>query len=39
MFTGLLREETERLGLPAIEVGTGMTEGDLAARVPQMLAF
>ena len=37
MFTSLLREEIERLELPAIEVGTGMTEGDLAERVSQML--
>jgi hypothetical protein len=33
MFTGRLREETRRLGLPAVEVGTRLTEDDLTARV------
>ena len=33
MFTGILREETARLDLPAIEVDAGMTEDDLARRV------
>lgn len=35
LFTGLLREETKRLGLPAIEVDTAMTEGDLTERVAE----
>ena len=33
MFTERLKEETERLDLPAIEVDTTMTEGDLDERV------
>jgi len=33
MFTDMLREETTRLGLLAIEVDTTMTEDDLAQRV------
>jgi hypothetical protein len=33
LFTGRLREETNRLGLRAIEVDTTMTEDDLADRV------
>jgi len=33
MFTDVLREETARLGLPAIEVDTTMTEEDLHERV------
>ncbi|MFB7549860.1 hypothetical protein [Streptomyces sp. NPDC056154] len=33
LFTGRLREETERLRLRTIEVGTAMTEDDLAERV------
>lgn len=33
MFTDLLREETARLELPAIEVDIRMTEADLAKRV------
>jgi hypothetical protein len=33
MFTDILREETARLGLPAIEVDTTMTEHDLATQV------
>lgn len=35
MFVERLREETERLGLCAIEVDTTMTEDDLAARVTE----
>lgn len=37
MFTDLLREETVRLELPAIEVDTTMTEDDLARRVTEVL--
>jgi hypothetical protein len=33
MFTERLKEETERLDLPAIEVDTTMTEDDLDERV------
>ncbi|MFF1839048.1 hypothetical protein ACFVXE_33445 [Streptomyces sp. NPDC058231] len=33
MFTDRIREETERLGLRTVEVGTTMTEDDLAERV------
>ena len=33
LFTGLLCEETKRLELPAIEVGTAMTKDDLTERV------
>ena len=33
MFTDLLREETDRLQLPAIEIDATMTEDELAARV------
>ncbi|HYN96132.1 MAG TPA: hypothetical protein VES42_19990 [Pilimelia sp.] len=33
MFTERLREEANQLGLPVIEVGTGVTEDDLAERV------
>ena len=33
MFTGILREETSRLELPAIEVDTSTTEDDLVRRV------
>jgi 2-phosphoglycerate kinase len=36
MFTDILREETARLGLPAIEVDTAMTEDDLAKRVTDL---
>ncbi len=36
MFTDLLREETARLNLPAIEVHVTMTEDDLAQRVTQV---
>jgi GrpB-like predicted nucleotidyltransferase (UPF0157 family)/cytidylate kinase len=38
MFTNVLREETSRLGLPAIEVDTTMTEDDLARRVTDLFA-
>ena len=33
MFTDILREETTRLDLPAIEVDVTMTEDDLVKRV------
>jgi hypothetical protein len=33
MFTDIFREETARLGLPAVVVGTTTTEDDLAGRV------
>lgn len=33
MFTDILREETARLEVPAIEVNATMTEDDLAKRV------
>jgi 2-phosphoglycerate kinase len=33
LFTDLLRAETKRLELPAIEIGSPMTEDDLAGRV------
>lgn len=39
MFTEVLREETTRLGLPAIEVDGTMTEDDLAARVTDALGL
>lgn len=35
MFTGLLREETKRLELPAIEIDALMTEDDLAEQVTE----
>jgi hypothetical protein len=35
MFTEILREETARLGLPAIEVDATTTEDDLARRVTE----
>lgn len=35
MFTDTLREETARLGLPAVEVDAAMTEDDLARRVTE----
>ncbi|MDQ3745962.1 MAG: hypothetical protein M3444_16430 [Acidobacteriota bacterium] len=35
MFTDILREETARLGLPAIEVDATTTEDDLARRVTE----
>ena len=37
MLTDVLREETARLGLPAIEVDTATTEGNLAERVVDVL--
>lgn len=39
MFTGALREETARLGLPAVEVDGAMTEDDLAARVTEVFGL
>jgi hypothetical protein len=39
MFTELLAEETKRLHLPAIEIGTTMTEEDLAERVTETLGL
>jgi shikimate kinase len=39
MFTEILREETARLGLNAIEVDTEMTEDDLVRRVTEVLGF
>jgi len=39
MFTDILREETARLGLPAIEVDTTMTEDDLVQRVTELFEF
>jgi hypothetical protein len=39
MFTDTLREETARLGLPAIEVGTTTTEDDLAGRVAEVFGL
>ena len=39
MFTDILREETARLGLHAIEVDTTTTEDDLAAQVMDMFAL
>jgi 2-phosphoglycerate kinase len=35
MFTDLLREETERLDVPAIDIDTGMTEEDLVRLVTE----
>jgi 2-phosphoglycerate kinase len=37
MFTDRLAAETERLGLPAIQVDTGMSEDELAVRVAKIL--
>ena len=37
MFTDILREETARLGLQAIEVDSRMTEDDLVMRVMEVL--
>jgi 2-phosphoglycerate kinase len=39
MFTGLLREETKRLELPAIQVDTTMTEDDLTERVTEVFGL
>lgn len=39
MFTDLLREETARLELPAIEVDGAMTEDDLSKRVTDVFGL
>ncbi len=39
MFTDILREETARLALPAIEVDATMTEDDLAKRVTEVFGL
>jgi 2-phosphoglycerate kinase len=39
MFTDLLREETKRLELPAIEIGTTMTEDDLTEQVTEIFGL
>lgn len=39
MFTDRLRQETTRLGLPAIEVDAAVTVGDLADRVAKAWGF
>jgi hypothetical protein len=39
MFTDFLREETARLGLPAVEVDTTTTEDDLAGRVADVFGL
>lgn len=39
MFTDILREETARLGLPAIEVDAEMTEDDLDGRVTEVFGL
>lgn len=39
MFTDTLREQTARLGLPAIEVNTTTTEDDLVKRVMDVLGL
>ncbi len=39
MFTDRLREETARLGVPAIEVDDTMTEDDLAKRVTEVFGL
>ena len=39
MFTDFLREETARLGLPAIEVDTTTTEDDLTQRVTDVFGL
>jgi cytidylate kinase len=39
MFTDILREETARVELPAIEVDTSMTEDDLARRVTEVFGI
>jgi len=36
MFTDILREETARLGVPAVEVDATMSEDDLAERVTEV---
>lgn len=39
MFTGQLREETEHLELPAIEVGAQLSEDDLTERVTEVFGL
>ena len=39
MFTDILREETARLEVPAIEVDATMTEDDLAKRVTEVFGL
>jgi hypothetical protein len=39
MFTEVLREETQRLGLPAIEADITATEDDLTGRVTELLGL
>ena len=39
LFTGLLREETKRLELPAIEVGATLSEADLTERVTEVFGL
>lgn len=39
MFTDIIREETARLGLPAVEVDAAMTEDDLTRRVTQVFGL
>lgn len=39
MFTDILREETARLGVPAIEVDATMTENELAKRVTEVFGL
>jgi hypothetical protein len=39
MFTELLCEEKKRLGLPAIEIDTTMTENDLTERMTEIFGL
>jgi hypothetical protein len=39
MFTDVLHEETARLGVPAVEVDSTMTEDDLARRVTDVFGL
>jgi hypothetical protein len=39
IFTDILRKETARLALPAIEVGATTTEDDLAKRVTDVFGL
>jgi 2-phosphoglycerate kinase len=39
LFTDVLREETARLGVPAVEVDATMTEDDLAERVTEVFGL
>jgi hypothetical protein len=39
MFTDILREETSRLELPAIEVDVTMTEDELGRRVTKVVGL